>query len=462
MAVNCPGESIRFCQFITFLSLAFFIPDVSGDDWPQWLGPERDGVWREKGILSAFSPQGPQVLWRTPISRGYAGPAVAGGRVYITDRKLAKRERNPANPFDRGTVPGSERILCLDAVDGKVLWKHEYDCVYTVSYPSGPRTTPVVSGGKVYTLGAEGHLFCLNAANGDVQWSRELKKDYEIQSPVWGFSASPLLDGDLLICIVGGPESVVVAFHKDSGKEVWRALSAIEPGYCPPMIYEAGGKRQLIIWHPEAINALDPETGKIYWTEPFEVRSGLTISTPRKSGDLLFVTSFYNGPVMLRLEKSQPTASLFWKGSSDSERKTDKLHSIMSTPFLQDGYIYGVCSYGQLRCLSIDTGERIWESLDATGSTGNSRSRTDRWANAFLIKNEDKFFLANEKGDLIIAKLSPKGYEELSRAHLIDPTDPMPGRDVVWSHPAFANKKIFMRNDKEIICVDLAANPAVE
>jgi outer membrane protein assembly factor BamB len=462
MAGNYPGQVARFCQFVTFLSWAFFIPIVSADDWPQWLGPERDGVWREKGILSDFPQQGPQVLWRTPIGRGYAGPAVAEGRVYITDRKLAKRERNPANPFDRGTVPGTERILCLDAVNGRVLWEHEHDCIYTVSYPSGPRTTPVVSDGKVYTLGAEGHLFCLNAANGDVLWSRELKKAYKIQSPVWGFSASPLLDGDRLICIVGGPESVVVAFHKDSGKEIWRALSAIEPGYCPPMIYEAGGKRQLIIWHPEAINALNPETGKVYWTEPFEVRSGLTISTPRKSGDFLFVTSFYNGPVMLRLDESQPTASLFWKGSSDSERKTDKLHSIMSTPFLQDGYIYGVCSYGQLRCLSIDTGERIWESLDATGSTGNTRSRTDRWANAFLIKNGDKFFLANEKGDLIIAKLSPKGYEELSRAHLLEPTDPMPGRDVVWSHPAFANKKIFMRNDKEIICVNLAAHLAVD
>ncbi len=462
MTSNRPSKSACFYPFVTLLSFAFFTPMVSAEDWPQWLGPERDGVWRETGIVNEFPPQGPTVLWRTPIDRGFAGPAVAADRVYITDRILGKRERNPENPFERGTVPGTERILCLDIADGRELWKHEYDCTYTVSYPAGPRTTPVVSDGKVYTLGAEGNLFCLDANNGDVLWSRELKKDYNIQSPVWGFSASPLLDGDRLICIVGGPESVVVAFHKDSGKEIWHALSAIEPGYCPPMIYEAGGKRQLIIWHPEAINALDPETGKVYWTEPFNVRSGLTVSTPRKSGNLLFVTSFYNGPMMLRLDESQPTASLFWKGSSNSERKTDKLHSIMCTPFLQDGYIYGVCSYGQLRCLSMDTGERIWESLDATGSTGNTRNHTDRWANAFLIKNGDKFFLANEKGDLIIAKLSPKGYEELGRAHLLDPTNPMPGRDVVWSHPAFANRKAFMRNDKEIICVDLAANPARE
>ena len=201
-------------------------------------------------------------------------------------------------------------------------------------------------------------------------WFRELNKDYQIQSPVWGFSASPLLDGHCLICVVGGPESVAVAFHKDSGEEIWRALSPIEPGYSPPMIYEAGGKRQLIIWHPEAVNSLDPQTGKVYWTEPFEVRAGLTIASPRKSENLLFVTSFYEGPMMLRFDDSQATAKLLWKGNSNSERKTDKLHSIMSTPFIQDGFIYGVCSYGQLRCITTDSGERIWESLEATGATG--------------------------------------------------------------------------------------------
>ncbi len=205
---------------------------------------------------------------------------------------MATGESNPANPFQRGSVARSERVLCLDAADGSVLWTHEYECAYTVSYPSGPRTTPVVADGKVYTLGAEGHLVCLNAADGEVQWSRKLKEDYNVQSPVWGFAASPLLDGDRLICLVGGPTSLVVAFRKDSGKEIWRALSANDPGYCPPMIYEAGGKRQLIIWHPAAIHSLNPETGEVYWSEPFEVRSGLTIPTPRKSGNLLFVTSF--------------------------------------------------------------------------------------------------------------------------------------------------------------------------
>jgi hypothetical protein len=223
------------------------------------------------------------------------------------------------------------------------------------------------------------------------------------------------------------------------------------------VIYEVGVHRQLIIWHPDSINGLDPETGKVYWTQPFEIKAGLTIPTPRKLGDRLFVTSFYNGPMMLQLDRDKPAATVLWRGSSNSELRTDRLHSIMCTPVFEQDYVYGVCSYGQLRCLNAATGERVWESLEATGSTGDTRRQSDRWKNAFIVKNGDRYFMANELGDLIIARMSPKGYEEISRAHLLEPTTPEAGRPVVWSHPAFANKCAYMRNDKEIICVSLAA-----
>jgi outer membrane protein assembly factor BamB len=261
-----------------------------------------------------------------------------------------------------------------------------------------------------------------------------------------------LLDGNKLICLARGEGSTVMAFDKDTGKELWRALSAREPGYCPPMIFEAGGKRQLIIWHPEAVNSLDPETGKVYWSEPFSVRSGLTVPTPRKLGDLLFVSSFYNGPMMLKIAADAPAATVLWRGSSNSERNTDKLHSLVSTPFLEEGHIYGVCSYGELRCLKADTGERLWETFAATGG------KSDRWATTFIVKNGNRFFLPNEKGDLIIARLTPQGYDEISRAHLIDPANNDPRRPVVWSHPAFANRSIYLRNDGEMRCYSLAAS----
>ena len=439
--------------FLPVLIFLFFAgPLLKADDWPQWLGPQRDGVWRETGLMEKFPDNGPPVRWRTPIGGGYAGPAVAGGRVYIFDRQLAAGSSHPKNPFDRAVVPGMERLLCLDEKTGKILWQTEYDCPYSVSYAAGPRTTPLVAAGKVYVLGAEGNLTCADAAAGKILWSRDFKKDFGAVTPMWGFSAHPLLDGNKLICLVGGSNSVAVAFDKNSGAELWRALSAKEPGYAPPILITAGGKRQLIIWHAEAVNALDPETGKVYWSEPWVIRSGMSIATPRQSGDQLFLTAFYNGAALFQLDRDKPAATVVWQSKKVSEKDTTELHSTMSTPWFEGDYVYGVCSYGQLRCLKAATGERVWETLKAT----TPDEKEVRWGNAFLVKNGERFFLFNEKGDLIIAKLSPQGYEEISRAHLLEPTNHDPSRDVVWTHPAFANRSVYARNDKEIICVSLA------
>lgn len=433
------------------LALTLAAAPLYADDWPQWLGPQRDSVWRETGIVEKFPEQGPPVRWRVAIGPGYSGPAVAGGRVYVMDRVVAKNAPAPESAFKRGHIPGAERVLCFDEADGKLIWSHEYDCPYTVSYAAGPRVTPTVAEGKVYTLGTEGNLLCLDAATGQELWAHDFKAEYGVPTPVWGFAAHPLLDGQRLICLAGGQGSVAVAFDKDSGKELWRALSAREPGYAPPVIFEAGGQRQLIIWHPESLNSLNPETGEVYWSEPFVSRMGLSLATPRKLGDLLFVSSFYTGSLMMRLASDAPAAAKLWQSKKPSEKETDGLHSIISSPFLEDGHIYGVCSYGQLRCLEAQTGDRLWETFAAT-----SGDKPVRWANAFLIKHENRFFLCNEQGDLIITRLSPKGYEELSRTHLLDPTNTDPGRPVVWSHPAFAGRCVFARNDRELVCVSLA------
>jgi outer membrane protein assembly factor BamB len=320
----------------------------------------------------------------------------------------------------------------------------------------------LVAGDKVYTLGAMGDLVCLEAATGKKVWTRNFVRDYHAPVPGWGFAASPLLDGDHLICLVGGEGSAVVAFDRDTGAERWRALTVeyAEVGYCPPVIYRAGGRRQLIIWHPEAVNALDPETGKMYWSQPFRVRANLTIPTPRLAGNRLFVTSFYDGSLMLQLDEDRPGARVLWpsRGRGETPGATDKLHSIMCTPFIKGGYIYGVCSYGELRCLRVDTGRRIWSTLRATCRG----SEPQRWANAFLVavpgaRQDDRFFLFNEQGDLILARLTPQGYDEIDRAHILEPTGRAMQRRVVWSHPAFANRSMYARNDKEIVCVDLAA-----
>jgi outer membrane protein assembly factor BamB len=415
---------------------------AAADDWPQWLGPRRDGVWREDGILSKFPAGGPKVLWRTPAGGGYAGPAVADGKVYITDRLVAD---------------GKERIRCLDEATGKVLWAHEYNCKYAIDYPAGPRATPLIQDGKVYTLGAMGDLFCLEADSGKVVWQKNFVRDLGAPVPMWGFAAHPLIDGDRLICLVGGEDQVVVAFHRLSGAVKWKALTlnSEQLGYSPPMIYQLGGKRQLIIWHPEAVNGLNAETGQVYWSHPFRLRANLSVPTPRQSGDLLLVTSFYNGPLLLRFSADKAAPAEVWRGTGRGEmpNQTDKLHAIIATPVIRDGHIYGVCSYGELRCLRLEDGKRLWQTLEATcGGT-----RPQRWANAFLIEHGDRCFLFNERGELIIARLTPERYEEIDRAKILEPTGKAMGRQVLWSHPAFANRHMYARNDKEIVCVDLSA-----
>jgi outer membrane protein assembly factor BamB len=427
------------------------------DDWPQWLGPQRDGIWREKGILEKFPASGPKILWRTPIGGGYAGPAIADGKVYVNDRVLGDGIKNPNNPFDKNPLKGQERLLCLDAASGKQLWEHTYDCTYRISYPAGPRTTPSVVDGKVYSIGAMGDLHCVNAADGSLVWKKNFVKDYEAKVPLWGFAGSPLVDGDKVICLVGGKDAVAVAFDRKTGAEVWKSLSLEkgDPGYCPPMIFQLVGRRQLLIWTAEGVNGLDPETGKAIWSYDWPIQAGMSIPTPRQDGDRIFLTAFYAGSVLLEAIKEKPFIKEVWKlkGRSEQPKDTKALHSVMPAPFLRDGFVYGVCSYGELRCLKLADGSRIWSDQRATGYT-----KPVRWANAFLIPNEDRFFLFNERGDLVIAHLTPKGYEEIDRGHVIDPTGPIgPDRKVVWVHPAFANKVMYVRNDREILAVDLAA-----
>ncbi|MFT5411849.1 MAG: outer membrane protein assembly factor BamB [Verrucomicrobiales bacterium] len=428
--------------------------NAAAGDWPQWMGADREGIWKETGIIEKFPEGGPKVLWRTPINNGYSGPAIVGDRVYVMDREISDTTKVPDNAFKRGEIPGNERVLCLDAGNGKIIWERTYDCNYTVSYASGPRATPTVDGERVYTLGAEGDLLCLNTADGKIKWQHDFKNLFEIKAPTWGFTASPLVDGDLLICLARGDGTTAVAFDKLTGEKKWSALSAREPGYAPPKIIEHNGKRLLILWHPESVNALDPQTGKIHWTVEWKLRSGLSVATPRLRGDRLFFSCFYNGSMMLKLNAGNAQPAILWRTEKVTENpvRTEHLNGIMSTPVFTGDHIYGACSYGEFRCLEAETGERLWESLEPI-----ALEKPTRWGNVFITQHADRYFLFTEKGDLVIANLSPEGYEEIDRAHLIEPngTD-MRQRKIVWSHPAYARRSCFIRNDSEIICVSLA------
>ena len=444
---------------------------LRADDWPQWMGPNRDGVWRETGLVEKF-PADLKPKWKAPVGLGYAGPAVANGKVFVADRFLGDGEKNPANAFAKDAVKGNERVLCFDAKTGEQLWKHEYPSTYRISYAAGPRCTPTVDGDRVYTLGAMGDLFCLNVADGKPVWSKNFMTDYGAAVPVWGFSSHPLIEGDTLICLVGGTEGrLVVAFDKKTGAEVWKSLSfeSGDFGYSPPVILELNGKRTLIVWHPKALVGLDPKTGEKRWSVPFTAKAALTAPMARKvDDDKVFVTSFYNGSMLAKVTADGATPVWTSKAKGELPSQTTDLSSIMPTPVVKGEHVYGVDSYGQLRCIEAATGKRVWDTMQATrGRLTPEKVKAnpepsegapwrERWSNAFLIENGDRFVLFNEQGELIFAKLSPKGYEEIDRTVILQPTNKMAGRPVVWMHPAFADKCVFARNDEELVCVPLA------
>ena len=366
---------------------------------------------------------------------GYSGPAVAGGKVFVMDRmaepfKAGEVKGNPN--FIRAEIPGNERILCLRESDGRILWKREYDCPYSTvyTYAIGPRCTPTVDRDRLYTLGTEGNLFCLKVENGDVVWSKDFKETYGLKPPWWGCAAHPLVDGDQLICIVGGDGTTVVSFDKHTGAEKWRALTSKEPGYCPPVMATIHGKCQLLIWHGEALNGLDPETGELWWTAPFKPEFGMSIGAPRVHEDLVFVMGFNRKSGAVRVARDCRSAELAW-GFDNRLGAAGVLNTALLDP---DGLVYSAGGSKRFRCFAIRDGSRLWESekplLNAEGKTGS-------WPSCFTTKHVPSgvTFISNDHGELIAARLSKSGYEEISRVQLIEPTHKVGNRRLVWSHP---------------------------
>lgn len=425
-------------------SVLFAAVAVHAEDWPQWRGEGRDGVWREDGVAKKLPARLPR-KWAVPVGAGYSGPTVAGGRVFLTDR-LTKPEE-------------VERIHCFDEQTGEQVWSITYPAPYgRIGYQAGPRASVTVHDGLAYALGATGVLHVVEASSGKIRWKKDLADEFDVEMPIWGIAGAPLIYEDLVILHIGGKDACVVALNRGTGQPVWKALRD-RAQYTAPMLARYAGKDVVIVWTGDSVAGIDARTGEVYWRYEWKPRNmPIGISTPVIEGDRVFFTSFYDGSLMLRLveKNGKPGIEKLWQIAGRDERNTEALHSIISTPIFRGDYLFGCDSHGELRCLDAKTGERIWEDLTATPKA--------RWSNLHFVDRVtdgklQETWLFNERGELLIGQLSPQGFTEISRGKLIEPTQEQLRQrgGVCWSHPAFANRCVFIRNDQELVCASLGA-----
>ena len=416
-----------------FPLLALLVQAVRADDWPQFRGANRDAVWNETGIMQNFPAEGLKIAWRAAVGNGLSSPVVAQGRVYLVDAELKKPKAR-------------ENVRCLDEKTGKPVWTYTYDVTYPdwafdPNQKAGPNSTPIVKDGKIYSVGNMGDLLCLDAAKGTVLWRKNLMAEFATKE-FSGTTPSPLIEGNLLILVPGAqPGACVAAFDKDTGKEAWRALD--DPWtYSSPNVITAGGQRQLIVWTPKAVNSLDPVSGKSWWREALETGLHYGVAPPVLHGDKLLFSG-----LMFQLDPAKPAATVLWP---EGKNPAKAVLSSCSIPVILDGHVYSGKTNGHLVCLDVNTGKQLWDADNITSKTSG--------ATLHITPNGGSVLIFTDQGNLIRARLSPKGYEELSRVHLVDPTYPFGGRKLVWPPPAYANAHIFIHNGEELVCASLAAD----
>ncbi len=395
---------------------------IHGEDWPQWRGVRANGTWNGPPILSEFPAGGLPVVWKASIGPGYSGISVVGNSVYTMDK--------PNSPT------GSERIFCLNAATGKQIWEHVYSAPYgKLDYGSGPRCTPTIHAGQVFTLGAMGHVHCLDAHTGAVQWKKDLVGNFGVKVPEWGFAASPIVYHDKVIIHAATETGAYFAFDRRTGEERWRGGNA-STGYGTPIIIQHAGQDQLIGWTPDCILSLSLADGHQLWSEAYKVTYGVSIATPIFHKETIVVCGYWEGSKAIRLGDTPKDARLLWE-------ENRFLRGLMSQPLYRDGHVYLLDKQHGLVCFRLEDGEKVW-------TDANQLTRRDRnpQLNMVWLGDSPRALCLNAEGELLLVRMNSSGFEELARAPIIGPT---------WAHPAFAGDKVYARNDKELVCVQLPA-----
>lgn len=385
-------------------------------DWPQWLGPDRNGTSLDK--VAAWKAA-PKALWRQTVGEGHSAPVVAAGQVFLHTRVPDKNE---------------EAVTAFDIQTGKKLWQTTYARAgFESPFGAGPRATPAVSDGKLYALGVTGVLTCLDVKTGKQLWQVDCLKKFEAKNLTFGVSCSPLVVGKLVVVNVGGKGASIVAFDKDKGTVVWQSLD--DPAsYSSPITLGKGADSQVVCLTARQLVALKTSDGGLLWKYPLQDLLSESSTTPVQLGDLLIGSSVTFGSVCLKMTASpKPAAKELWKNQH--------LACYFSTPvpagknlFMVTGKLLPTPQV-DLRCVDVQTGKTLWQ-----------KPKLGKYHASLLRTGNDKLLMLDEQGNLVLFDADPKQYRELAQAKVCGPT---------WAHPALSGGKLFIRDGKELICLKL-------
>jgi outer membrane protein assembly factor BamB len=381
-------------------------------DWPQFLGPERNGVSSEAGLIATWPKEGPPLLWQREVGEGFSGPVVAGGALVVFHRR------------------GNEEIVeCLDAASGKQRWKFSYPTQYRdlLGKGDGPRSTPVIAGKQVFTLGAEGRLHCLELENGKKVWDRALSSEYQVRRGFFGVGTSPLAEGNLLLVNVGGKGAGIVAFDQATGKEAWRATDH-DASYASPVAATLDGVRYVFFFTREGLVGLDPRDGTVRFSKHFRSRSNESVNaaTPLVLDGHVFVSACYGtGAGLFRVRPD---------GVDEVWQNDETLSNHYSTSVPGGAFLYGFDGRQEqgprLRCVEWKTGKVRWTQEDfGCGS---------------LVIADGRLIALTEAGDLVLIEATPEAYREKARASLL--------AGPCRAQLALADGRLYARDSKKVVC----------